>query len=118
MILVDSSVWVEHLRKGNRGLVSLLEEDLVLCHPFVLGELALGRMKNRDRILSHMAALPFARSASDREVMHLVLSKKLQGLGVGWVDVHLLASALRSHCQLLTRDKALGSLARKLDLDP
>ena len=118
MILVDSSVWIDHLRKGDRELAFLLEEGLVLCHPFVLGELALGRMKNRDRILSHLAALPFTPTASHGEVLHMVQEKKLHGLGVGWVDVHLLASALLSHSKLLTRDKALGSLVRELDLAP
>ncbi len=118
MILVDSSIWVDHLCKKDRKLSLLLEAGQVLCHPFVRGELALGEMKNRDEILSHLAALPSTRTASDREVLHLVLEKKLHGLGVGWVDMHLLASALISHCRLWTRDKALSSLVRQWGLAP
>jgi len=116
MILVDSSVWVDHLRKGDRQLATLLDLGLVLCHPFVLGELALGQIKNRSEILSYLTALPLARSARHREVMHLVQTRKLHAQGVGWVDVHLIASALLTHCKLLTRDKSLASLAQQLGL--
>lgn len=118
MILVDSSVWVDHLRKKDRQLSLLLQEGKVLCHPFVLGELALGQMKNRTEILAHLTALPCTRSASHREVLHWIHHKKLHGRGIGWVDAHLLASALISHCRLWTRDRALGTLVAEFDLAP
>jgi hypothetical protein len=107
MILVDTSVWVAHLRKGSIGLADLLTEVLVLVHPFVVGELACGGLRNRTRILSDLEALPSAVSATHEEVMELIEDRKLCGLGIGWVDGHLLASALLSHCQLWTLDREL-----------
>jgi len=114
MILVDTSVWVDHLRKGNRELARFLDEGLVLCHPFVLGELACGNLKNRKEILSLLSALPSSDVASQEEVMHLISERKLSGKGLGWVDVHLLASAILSRSTLWTRDKALGAAAQRL----
>jgi predicted nucleic acid-binding protein len=114
MILVDTSIWIDHFRKGERELVALLNEGLVLCHPFVIGELACGSMKNRDEILSLLAALPEARLATHEEALHLVSSRNGHGKGLGWIDVHLLASALLSKCTLWTKDKAMGAMARKL----
>jgi len=107
MILVDTSVWIAHFRKGSRTLSELLSRELVLVHPFVLGELACGNLKNRARILSDLSALPPAVSASHEEVMRLVEGRKLWGQGIGWVDAHLLASALLSDCQLWTLDERL-----------
>lgn len=114
MILVDTSVWVDHLRKGDRRLESLLDEGSVLCHPFVIGELACGTMKNRDEILSLLKALPRTTVASHEEALRLVSERKLYGKGLGWVDVHLLASALLSQSPLWTKDKNLASVARQL----
>ncbi len=116
MILVDTSVWVDHLRKGDRELKSLLNEGVVLCHPFVIGELACGNLKNRDEILSLLAALPASLVASHEEGLHLVTNRKLAGKGLGWIDVHLLASALLSKCTLWTKDKALGAAANSLKI--
>lgn len=107
MILVDTSVWVAHLRKGGVGLADFLTKALVLVHPFVVGELACGDLRNRARILSDLEALPSAVSATHEEVVELIEDRKLWGLGIGWVDVHLLASALLSHCQLWTLDRNL-----------
>ena len=111
MILVDTSVWVAHLRKGRVGLAELLTKALVLVHPFVVGELACGSLRNRTRILSDLQALPSTVLATHQEVMELIENRKLWGLGIGWVDGHLLASALLSHCQLWTLDRKLAHAA-------
>ena len=116
MILVDTSVWIDHLRRGDRELEKLLGEGVVLCHPFVIGELACGNLKNRDEILSLLAALPASAVASHEEGLHVVAHRKLTGKGLGWIDIHLLASALLSKCTLWTKDKALGAVARSLKI--
>ena len=107
MILVDTSVWIAHFRKGGSRLAELLSEALVLAHPFVVGELACGNLRNRARILSDLEALPCAVFATDEEVMRLIEDRKLWGLGIGWIDGHLLASALLSNCQLWSLDTRL-----------
>jgi hypothetical protein len=109
MILVDTSVWIAYFRIGGSKLGDLLNQALVMVHPFVMGELACGNLKNRARILSDLEALPSAVSATREEVMRLVEVRKLWGLGIGWIDAHLLASALLSNCQLWTLD---GKLVR------
>ena len=98
MVLVDTSVWIAHFRERQPVLVDLLSDGLVLAHPFVNGELACGNLAGRQSLLADLAALPAAARASDTEVMRLVESRKLWGRGLGWVDAHLLASALISHC--------------------
>ncbi len=107
MILVDTSVWIAHFRKGGTRLAALLSEALVMVHPFVLGELACGNLENRARILSDLEALPPPFSATHGEVMRLVEDRKLWGLGIGWIDAHLLASALLSNSRLWTLDRRL-----------
>ncbi len=109
MILVDTSVWIAHFRFGGSKLGDLLNQALVMVHPFVLGELACGNLKSRARILLDLEALPSAVSTTHAEVMRLVEVRKLWGLGIGWIDAHLLASALLSNCRLWTLD---GKLAR------
>jgi predicted nucleic acid-binding protein len=104
MILVDTSVWIAHFRKAGSRLGELMSEGLVMVHPFVLGELACGNLRNRVRILSDLEALPRAVSAAHEEVMRLIEARKLWGLGIGWIDAHLLASALLSDCQFWTLD--------------
>ena len=113
MILVDTSVWIEHFRVGNRVLGEILDRALALTHPFVIGELACGNLKNRTRILSDLRALPSADAASHEEVLRLVEERKLWGRGIGWIDGHLLASSLLSSCQLWTLDRQLAEVARK-----
>jgi len=115
VILVDTSVWVDHLRKGNRELASLLNEGVVLCHPFVMGELACSHLKNRDEILSLLEALPMSTVAGHEEALYLASDRKLYGKGLGWIDIHLLASALLSKSTLWTKDKALAASARALE---
>ncbi len=111
MILVDTSVWIAHFRKGGTGLTALLTEALVSVHAFVIGELACGGLRNRVRILSDLESLPAADFATHEEVMRLVEERRLWGFGIGWIDAHLLASALLSKCQLWTLDKQLARAA-------
>ena len=87
MTLVDTSVWVNHLRAGSPRLASLLQESLVLTHSYVIGELACGMLKNRAEILALLQALPKAQVADDHEVLHLLESQKLYGVGLGWVTL-------------------------------
>ena len=116
MTLVDTSVWVEHLRKGNPQLKSLLYATEVVTHPFIIGELACGTMRNRDEILHYLGALPTARLAEHSEVLQLIENERLYGRGIGWVDAHLLAATLLSSCRLWTLDKQLFSIAASLNV--
>lgn len=114
MVLIDTSVWVDHLRKGNAGLVSLLDDGAVVCHPFIVGELACGVMKNRVQILSLLQSLPEAKMLSPDEVLQFIEKRRLAGVGLGYVDMHLLASAVLSSVPLWTRDKKLQRAAARL----
>ena len=114
MILVDTSLWIDHFRRGHSGLRELLYDEEVVCHPFVVGELACGNLKNRDEILGLLSTLPQARIAQNKEVLHLVENERLFGKGLGWIGAHLLASALLSDCTLWTLDKSLQKAAVKL----
>ena len=117
MILVDSSVWVDHLRVGDQALVHLLESGQVLIHPFVIAELALGNLQQRSNLLADLQDLPQARVASDHEVMRFIERHELFGLGVGYVDVHLLAAVrLTLGASLWTRDKRLLTVASHLGM--
>jgi predicted nucleic acid-binding protein len=117
MILVDSSVWVDHLRQRDHRLVTLLETSQVLAHPFVVGELAFGSLKNRESILTSLKGLPQAAMATDEEVMHFIESNALWGAGIGYIDAHLLAAVrLNAGSQLWTRDKRLGAIADCMSL--
>jgi predicted nucleic acid-binding protein len=111
MVLVDTSVWIDHFRRNSPALAELLDEATVLTHPFVLGELACGNMKNRGAILSSLEALPAAVPATHEETLRLIEDHRLWGRGIGWVDAHLLASALLSHCALWTLDDRLDRTA-------
>jgi predicted nucleic acid-binding protein len=114
VILVDTSVWVDHFRRGNRRLATLLGDGQVLCHRFVIGELAVGNLENRSTILEYLSSLPLASHAEHEEVLTLVGGKRLIGTGVGWIDAHLLASALLTHVQLWSQDAALATQAKRL----
>ena len=117
MILVDTSVWIDHLRSGDARLADLLNRSQVVIHPFVIGELACGNLRQRDEVLRLLNDLPQAVVASQEEVLHLIEHKKLMGLGIGFIDAHLLASAtLTDTAALWTRDKRLQKVARKLEL--
>jgi predicted nucleic acid-binding protein len=116
MILVDTSVWVEHLRAGSDRLRTLLFDEQVLCHPFIIGELACGTLKNRNDILSMLKALPEVQLLEHEEVMSFLEARRLYGRGIGWVDAHLLASTLLTGCALWTFDKPLRRAAAVLNI--
>jgi predicted nucleic acid-binding protein len=112
MILVDTSIWIDHLRASSDMLTHLLEEARVLTHPFVIGEIALGSLKNRKTVLATLADLPAATVASDEEVLSFIDAAALAGTGVGYLDAHLLASVkLTSGVKIWTRDNKLKSVA-------
>jgi predicted nucleic acid-binding protein len=114
MILVDTSVWIDHLRSGNQRLKAMLLENVVLTHPFIIGELACGSLKNRQTIMSLLRTLPEAVSADHEEVLLVLEDEHLHGCGIGWIDAHLLASARLSRAGLWTLDRPLARVASKL----
>jgi len=117
MILVDTSVWVDHLRFGDSKLAALLQAGQVLAHPFVTGEIALGSLKQRQTVLGALANLPRAPVANDNEVLLFIDRNNLAGTGLGYIDAHLLASArLEAGTTILTRDKRLHATAVRLGL--
>ncbi len=111
MILADTSVWVDHFRTANAEFASLLEDAKVLMHPAILGELACGNLRDRPRVIEWLRKLPQTPGAGNNEVMILIESKRLYGLGVGWIDAHLIASALLTDSSLWTLDRRLGNAA-------
>jgi predicted nucleic acid-binding protein len=117
LILVDTSVWVDHLRASDDGLVGLLDTGMVLAHPFVIGELALANLGQRETVLSALSDLPRAIVATDAEVLHFIDRNTLFGRGVGYIDIHLLAAVrLTAGAALWTRDNRLHALAVQLGL--
>jgi len=114
MMLVDTSVWVDHLRRRNHRLAGLLDDARVLCHPFIIGELACGNLTGRDRILRLLGALPGVPLAEHEEVLALAGAHKLHGQGLGWIDMHLLASTLLARCPLWTLDRRLEATAVRM----
>lgn len=114
MVLVDTSVWVAHLRKGNIGLEKLLNDGIAFCHPFIIGELACGNLRNRDVILSLLQTLPKAAQAEHDDVMTFIEKYHLMGKGLGYIDIHLLVSAVLSNISLWTLDKKLNGIAAML----
>ncbi len=117
MILVDTSIWIDHLRSGEPALATALEGGRVLMHPFVLGELACGNLKNRSEVLRLLGDLPTAPAATDPEALGLIERRALMGRGIGYIDVHLLAStALEGVAWLWTRDRRLAETAAELEL--
>ena len=114
MILVDTSVWVDHLSRGVPALAELLEGGEVATHPFVIGELACGEVRNRAEVFGLLGRLPRAVVATDAEALELIERHKLMGRGLGWVDVHLLASARIGANPIWSRDKALLKAAAAL----
>ena len=116
MILVDTCVWVDHLRQGDAKLKALLIEGQVLVHPFVIGELALGNLRNRETVLQLLSDLPQTITASEIEALGFIKRQALFGLGIGYVDAHLLASARLNGVMLWTQDKRLHEAALTLGL--
>lgn len=118
MILVDSSVWIDHFRYDDPALSALLNKRQVLTHPFVIGEMALGSLRQRDVVLDALRGLPSAQVATDNEVQAFIDHHKLFGIGIGYVDAHLLAGTrLSVGAKLWTRDKRLRNAALRLGLE-
>lgn len=115
-MLVDTSIWIAHLRRSDPDLEHLLDEGLVLTHPFVIGELACGSLAHRVTVLALLTDLPVALVATHEEAMALMDRHHLSGSGLGWIDIHLLASAKLSGQSLWTADKRLRAAALKLRL--
>lgn len=116
MTLVDTSVWVDHLRSRDEGLVALLDANRVACHPFVIGEVACGHLRRRDEILGLLAALPSCPVLAHDEALAFLDARALAGTGIGWVDVHLLGSAMLGGSSLWTREGRLRKAAARLGL--
>lgn len=115
MILVDTSVWVDYLRNGDKTLAQLLTQGQVCIHPMIIGELACGNLQNREQLMGLWHNLPAVNMASHSEALFFLDSHKLMGKGIGWVDLHLLAaSQLTSNTQLWTRDRRLAHIAETL----
>jgi len=111
MVLVDTSVWVSHFREGNARLANLLNNGEVACHPFIVGELACGNLKNRTAILSLLESLPTTIVAEHEEILVFIENNRIMGKGLGYVDIHLLASALLTRAPIWTLDKRLEQVA-------
>jgi predicted nucleic acid-binding protein len=117
LILVDTSVWIDHLRTSIVLLAGALEAEDVLVHPFIIGELACGEMKQRREVLRLLATLPSSVVATDEETLHFIERHHLMGKGIGYIDAHLLASiTLTDGAQLWTRDRRLAAVAAQLQI--
>jgi predicted nucleic acid-binding protein len=114
VLLADTSVWISHLHRGDAWLTAALDEGRVLIHPFVMGELACGRLRERVAFLRDLGQLPVATSASHDEVLHVVERHQLAGTGIGWIDAHLLTAARLSEAELYTHDAALRAAWARL----
>ena len=117
MVLVDTSIWVDHLRKASSKLASLLEIEGVAIHPFVLGELACGNLRNRKEIIALLHALPHATKADDDEILLFIERHHLMGRGIGLIDAHILASCCIDSCLLWTGDKRVQAVAKEMNID-
>jgi len=113
-VLADTSVWVDHLRKGNAELVSFLNAGVVWSHAFVIGELACGNLTRRAAVLGSLAELPRVSPADHHQVLDMVEGNKLMGRGLGWIDMHLLVAAAHSGLKLWSLDKRLAAAAEAL----
>lgn len=117
MILVDTSIWIDHLRSGKAALSTALNSGQVLMHPFVLAELACGNLKSRNQVLELLGELPLAPTATDAEALAFIEHRALMGRGIGYIDAHLLAAtALASSARLWASDKRLALIAKELEL--
>ncbi|MCK5676167.1 MAG: PIN domain-containing protein [Verrucomicrobia bacterium] len=116
MVLVDTSIWIDHLRSGNAKLAALLNDGEAAIHPFIIGELACGNLKKRKEIISLLHALPHVDKTEDDEVLFFIEKHKLMGLGIGLIDCHLLAACKLEKAKILTKDKRLRDAAERLGL--
>lgn len=117
MVLVDTSVWINHLRDRDRHLEKLLFDGAVVCHTHIIGELACGNLKNRKEIISLLQSLPIAPVIEFQEYLFFIEQNQLSGKGIGFVDIHLLASAKLGQVPLWTVDKRLKAASADLDLN-
>jgi predicted nucleic acid-binding protein len=113
-VLADTSVWIDHWRTMSARFADLLGEDRIVIHPFVLGEIALGAIASRAELLQHLGRLRTTSVAQHREVLGLIEQTPLWGRGIGWVDAHLLATAMLDRIQLWTLDQQLHAAAQEL----
>ena len=116
MVIVDTSIWVAHLRQGSRHLEELLLDVQVACHPLIIGELACGSIRNRDELLTLLQTLPIVPTVNLDELLYFIEQNRLMGMGLGFVEMHLLASAKLSEIPLWTTDKKLKSAAIDLEV--
>jgi hypothetical protein len=117
VILVDTSIWIAHFRAVDEALRGQLATQNVMTHPFIIGELAVGQLRQRDVILAELHRLPRSETASDSEVLHFIDRERLMGLGIGYIDAHLLAAVrLTRRATLWTRDRRLADVADRLGL--
>ena len=116
MVLVDTSIWISHFRENNSHLKKLLIDESVACHPFIVGELACGNIKNRKEIILLLQALPQTLVAEGDEILAFIEHNKIMGIGIGLIDVHLLASALLTNLPLWTSDKRLRTTASNFNI--
>lgn len=115
MILVDTSIWIDHFRNRDKELGKIIEDDRLLCHPFVVGELALGSLREREAVIAFLAAQREAQIATYDEVMTMIARQSIYSMGIGYTDAHLLASVLLDRRSTLwTRDKRLAAAAKKV----
>jgi predicted nucleic acid-binding protein len=117
-MLVDTSVWIDHFRRSDSALTGLLERGEVECHPFIIGELACGNLRRRSEILGLMRELPEVAVVDHDEALAFLDSHRLMGTGLGWIDIHLLASARLTSTLLWTRDRRLATVVHRMGLAP
>ncbi|MDQ3000493.1 MAG: type II toxin-antitoxin system VapC family toxin [Fibrobacterota bacterium] len=116
MVLIDTSVWVDFLRQGDPGVVTLLESGDVICHPLVLGEIACGNLASRKEVLHRLSLLPTTPMVRHSELLAFIEAHRLSGLGLGFIDMHLLAAANLEGISIWSREKALRKAAEKLKI--
>jgi len=116
MILVDTSVWVDHFRKGIPQFEKLLNDGDVACHPMIIGELACGHIKNRNEILTLLQSLSLVQQVDHDEILQFIENKKLMGKGLGYIDIHLLVSAILADALFWTLDKRLREISKELKI--
>jgi hypothetical protein len=116
VILVDTSLWIDHLRVASEPMSSLLDNNLVCTHAWIIGELACGNLGNRQEILGLLQALPQLTPASESEALHFIEAHRLMGRGIGYIDAHLLAATAIHAAHIWTRDKRLNEIAAELGL--
>ncbi len=116
MVLVDTSIWIDHFRKSNPHLIELLNNGFVACHPLIIGELACGNLKQRNKIISLLKTLPKTKTVDNDEILYFIEERKLMGKGIGIVDMYLLTSTILTNVVLWTADKRLKSVADLLNV--